>query len=127
MSEFKHSREEARKLWVEALRSGEYQQGRNYLCTESRFCCLGVACDLFIKHERLLNVRTRETGVKEFNEEAMGLPCEVQQWLGLTGKEGVYRDHEHLSRCLSAHNDSGKTFDEIASIIESNPPGLFTE
>lgn len=35
--------------WVAALRSGEYQQGRNFLRTDEGFCCLGVLCDLAVK------------------------------------------------------------------------------
>jgi len=35
--------------WVAALRSGEYQQGRNFLRTDEGFCCLGVLCDLAAK------------------------------------------------------------------------------
>lgn len=41
---------EARRLWVEALRSGEYEQGRTWLRENDRYCCLGVACELYRKH-----------------------------------------------------------------------------
>ena len=42
------------KKWVEALRSGEYKQTRMVLCEgdemegTTAYCCLGVACDLFV-------------------------------------------------------------------------------
>lgn len=40
------------KKWLEALRSGEYQQGKRKLFTEEgNFCCLGVACDMYAKEE----------------------------------------------------------------------------
>ena len=32
--------------WIAALRSGEYQQGRERLKDGDNFCCLGVACDI---------------------------------------------------------------------------------
>lgn len=33
--------------WVKALRSGNYEQGKNLLRSkENKFCCLGVLCDL---------------------------------------------------------------------------------
>jgi hypothetical protein len=32
--------------WVEALRSGKYQQGQGYLQKDGKFCCLGVLCDV---------------------------------------------------------------------------------
>lgn len=39
--------QEIKKQWVEALRSGKYQQGRETLRTkDNKFCCLGVLCDL---------------------------------------------------------------------------------
>lgn len=35
---------ERRRVWTAALRSGQYQQGRQgYLCHKGRYCCLGVA------------------------------------------------------------------------------------
>lgn len=40
---------EIKRLWVEALRSGEYQQGRGQLRDGDQFCCLGVLCDLHSK------------------------------------------------------------------------------
>lgn len=32
---------------IDALRSGEYQQGRYQLRTGDQFCCQGVGCDVF--------------------------------------------------------------------------------
>lgn len=32
--------------WVAALRSGEYAQGHDRLCTGDAFCCLGVLADI---------------------------------------------------------------------------------
>lgn len=44
------------RKWVSALRSGKYQQGIGQLQSDSGFCCLGVACDVFIpKSKRKLN------------------------------------------------------------------------
>lgn len=44
----------ARRLWVKALRSGEYKQGYGYLHYKrggkDKFCCLGVLCDLAVKN-----------------------------------------------------------------------------
>ena len=37
--------------WVDALRSGGYAQGIGSLKFDGKFCCLGVACDLFMKSE----------------------------------------------------------------------------
>lgn len=38
--------------WVKALRSGNYKQTIGGLQDERGFCCLGVACDIFIPKNR---------------------------------------------------------------------------
>lgn len=37
------------KKWVQALRSGEYKQGKDALRDNDKFCCLGVACEVYKK------------------------------------------------------------------------------
>ncbi len=37
---------ELKTKWVEALRSGEYEQGIMYLRRDGKHCCLGVLCEL---------------------------------------------------------------------------------
>src|SRR5579864_8820013 len=37
---------ECKKMWIAALRSGQYKQGKGALSSESGFCCLGVALDV---------------------------------------------------------------------------------
>lgn len=45
---------EVKALWLNALRSGEYQQGTGKLKQtyggDQRYCCLGVLCDLKPDH-----------------------------------------------------------------------------
>jgi hypothetical protein len=108
---------EIKTRWVAALRSGKYPQGRGRLKTEEGFCCLGVLCDLaaedgighweqkdtyFNRHYFLV------TTVHENNY----LPMEVATWAGL------HRNPFVGSSILSALNDSGSSFAEIADLIE---------
>lgn len=125
-NKFKHTPEEARKLWVDALRSGEYAQTTGSLRREDGFCCLGIACDVFRTHEADAWWHTTSIGafVCRGISEAGYTHHVVKDWLGMETSAGVYGDG--MSR-LSADNDNGKTFLEIADIIESNPPGLFME
>lgn len=37
---------EIKARWIEALRSGNYEQGRYNLRRRDEFCCLGVLCDI---------------------------------------------------------------------------------
>lgn len=46
---------ELKRKWVEALRSGEYKQGRGELLNdEGAYCCLGVLCAMQGEHAGLL-------------------------------------------------------------------------
>jgi hypothetical protein len=53
---FTEEQKERLRLWVSALRSGEYKQGSNRLRLEDpdtgeiTWCCLGVACDIAQKN-----------------------------------------------------------------------------
>lgn len=39
--------------WCEALDSGKYKQSKGQLQHNNRYCCLGVACKIFIPKDRL--------------------------------------------------------------------------
>ncbi len=82
------------RLWIDALRSGEYRQGQYALKSiredgeKPSHCCLGVACEVYIREEgqgswdegptgRFYFVRT-DGGYKE--RELM--PVEVAEWFG---------------------------------------------
>jgi hypothetical protein len=39
-------KKEIKKRWVDALRSGEFRQGRRYLKRDGKYCCLGVLCEI---------------------------------------------------------------------------------
>lgn len=129
--------------WVAALRSGEYQQANNFLHIEDvGHCCLGVACDLAVKDGVPMKIEHRETTkggkpitVTVYNGNTGILPLSVCEWLGLRaeigGSEGKYAieaaDGVQDTQTLTALNDAGATFAEIANVIESEPEGLFID
>lgn len=107
---------EARAAWVEALRSGEYQQGVGRLAMGGRHCCLGVACEVAIK----------EGIIDRYDPEAFGLPIPVAEWLGFGDNYNAADPRldetvgNTVYRSLSALNDLAHwDFDKIADIIES--------
>ena len=104
--------------WVEALRSGKYQQTRNALRNGNSFCCLGVACDLYAS----------ETGLqwngRYFDGETDVLPQSVKKWLQLKTEIG---DCNSGWGCLSDENDHGATFEQIADLIEKHADELFVD
>jgi len=120
----------ARK-WVKALRSGKYKQGRDYLCQlygeEREFCCLGVACELFIRSGNKLRTAVRSDGGNyvEYGGNRGIVPGKVREWLGLRDNLGEYVNKNGLTSSLADLNDRGKSFENIADIIESQPEGLF--
>lgn len=125
---------EIKSLWVAALRSGKYEQGKGMLAAQDspaepvQYCCLGVLCDVMEMNYRLVEStfkRGRMVRVYEFagQEERTALPSIFAHSVGLTScdpqiqienREGVV-----LRRYLSEFNDTlDLTFDQIADLIE---------
>jgi len=91
-------------IWVKALRSGKYEQTTGRLKTTGGYCCLGVLCDISDNLE------------KDWGGLVI-LPHSVQEWAGIKHSNGFYgNETKHL--CLATHNDNGKSFNDIADIIE---------
>lgn len=112
-------KQEIKKKWVTALRSGKYRQGRGKLKValeeaEGGFnfghCCLGVLCDLRLKKTTdPIKKRSLEFQI----ENGSFLPKNVIEWAGLNGTNPVIN-----GVTLSSINDSGETFEYIADVIE---------
>lgn len=106
------TRREVYDLWIEALRSGEYRQGRGRLrnVTGTEFCCLGVLCDLAVKDGgQQWDAASYGPG---FDGHSSNLSLNVQRFMGMTAKQ---------QNRLMQLNDSlayNKSFNEIADYIE---------
>ena len=111
-------REEFTK-WTNALRSGEFKQTKNRLQDENGYCCLGVACKLFIPKNKLELENGFIYGKMPHEQESPPV------WLNdvsddFFNKSGVF---------LSLLNDRGIfytsivnepfTFEEIADLLEA--------
>ena len=114
---------EIKKLWTDALTSGEFKQGINGLLREEdRHCCLGVLCELhrraFPGGEQWVLFGYSNVQCAGYGGEISFLPDNVAQWAELPGMDtevGV----EGSSASLSDLNDAGSSFAEIAKIIET--------
>lgn len=112
------------RAWVKALREGKYKQATDALRQGSRYCCLGVACDLYRKETG--NGRwDRDAFVLHGNAELAVLPPSVAAHLGVTVNPrlklvAAVRDPYNRKRTGDAAtlNDDGASFDEIADMIE---------
>jgi hypothetical protein len=110
---------EIKAKWVAALRSGDYTQGIGALRSKkNEFCCLGVLC----------NIHAKDTGVRYESKVVRGcipylnmdtaLPDDVIIWSGLERNYGSLVTIDKSLNTLAFHNDSGKTFEQIADAIE---------
>ena len=101
--------------WADALRSGKYKQGRCQLQSEDGYCCLGVACDVFIKRKDMEFLYGRIHGCLPHQQPnaPKWLKAIVGSYFYFTCEEEEYycslEDMNDMSRC---------TFDMIADIIE---------
>lgn len=59
--------------------------------------------------------------VLQYGSTSTLLPEKVRRWVGLNDASGEFENGS-----LVELNDNGKTFQEIADIIESEPAGLFS-
>lgn len=97
---------EIKKQWVDALRSGDYKQGKNCLRFENRFCCLGVLCDIYTK----TNVNKQWDHNYALMDTTKFLPQEVKTWAEFPN--GI------TQHTLSRLNDEGISFLAIADKTE---------
>lgn len=117
---------EIKKEWVALLRSGKWIQARKALCEGDRRCCLGVLCELAVEKGVISSPVPLylEPGRLAFEGCIFTLPYRVSVWAGLDSADpevgapirSASGDLE-LS-WLSRLNDRGKTFPEIADLIE---------
>ena len=124
--------------WIKALRSGKYKQGRRLLrTTDDKFCCLGVLCDVMkIPCWEYPKINADDQSlVYHFGEKADSkktyaglLPPMAINKAGMKSEDGTFCSEEERNTfkkkygavTLVGMNDSGKTFEEIANVIEEN-------
>ena len=107
-----------KKLWIEALRSGKYKQGKYRLSTDkgNAFRCLGVFCDVYAKNYPNDNLFHWDpvNGIATYEgvPSNLSLPRSFKRYIELDiGKENVLID---------LNDDDNATFAQIANQIEKN-------
>lgn len=118
---------EIKKKWLAMLRSGDFKQGKGVLRNgKDEYCCLGVLCTLYgaetgTEWGRDWMGDSDETRDRTMEGEQYYLPEKVREWAGLDHEYGYSNGlslgvKDHVS--LPVMNDTGKTFEEIAAVIE---------
>jgi hypothetical protein len=123
---------EVRQRWLDALRSGKYEQATHVLRTEDdKYCCLGVLCEVIdpegwnpgkivrvdaggIGYQKVA-ARVYLTDGRAYSQVP---PNEILAVAGLT---------ERFGNLLAEFNDAGETFEQIAKRVEAVPPGTNPE
>jgi hypothetical protein len=100
--------------WLEALRSGKYQQGQKYLRHKTPalgecWCCLGVLADIVDPSGWNTNIATGKDVIGA-HRGCQGYPSQ-----SLLETAGISQEH---ARQLARLNDHRASFAEIANMIE---------
>jgi hypothetical protein len=116
------------RLFVAALRSGEYEQGRGALQRalpfgEQRFCCLGVACEVAIREGVPVTVTSMmgdgHKGYIQYDNTGSWLPASVQGWYGFDASQPyVLDDAGEWVGVIELNDGLCKKFPYIADAFE---------
>lgn len=126
--------------WIEALRSGEYKQGRGTLRSyDNQYCCLGVLCDIAVKHGiadwysiqgsigpknsniiYIVAPPNADIGAEETETNHAYLPSFIAEWAGLSEDDCDWDGSPVIGgdRATCLNDVSKLTFSEIADRIE---------
>lgn len=110
-----------KEKWIAALRSGEYQQGKYRLKRNNKFCCLGVLTDLHRKTKKKKDYKWIKlyNGDENYFDSVGALNTEVQKWSSIDSAGGLFKYPTNgKTNTLATLNDTGKSFKQIADIIE---------
>lgn len=102
-------------LWVKALLSGEFRQGKYRLEKDGKYCVLGVLSVLALS-EGICTYGNRGTG--SYDKRLHSLSFNVQDWSGIRTSKAEITLDDGTKTTLADLNDSGKSFKELAKIIE---------
>ena len=99
--------------WVAALRSGQYNQIKGHLHSDSGFCCLGVLCDIVDA-----SAWTKDKYKTIFGHAAGNISFPADSVLNFIGLGDGHIDHPFWE--LARMNDDGASFRDISDEIEKS-------
>lgn len=126
------------KAWLEALRSGEFEQGKEVLCFNNKYCCLGVGAVVLqrlgydVDITPYIDDAGQKTNLLKFNDNYETLTDELAMALGLNNEIGeainkeTGENPEGLAECTVMNDNHELSFTEIADILEANAEFYFT-
>lgn len=135
---------EIKTKWLEALRSGEYEQGKGYLHYEDQgeqhYCCLGVLCEIAVEqgvispgpstpggddpldsdHDAILAYGTAATTMPPDAVTAWALDLEPDSYVSRMVTWSVEMPEGHRRGLPELNDDDDLSFTEIADLIEQS-------
>lgn len=119
------------KLWVEALRSGEFEQTRQTLARVDAstgkwgYCCLGVACEVAMANGLDIPTRVTPAQSRQYGDSVALMPSPVCDWFGLPTitdlmlPAAIEGDDDTVKMATELNDDYGWDFNQIADAIEA--------
>lgn len=109
---------EFKKVWVDALRSGEFRQGASALRRiDGGYCCLGVACAVW---SRLGLVKGAFEQSMPSGSWSFVIPDEESRYGDLPTSIKAAALIDSTTELVSMNDGKGKSFSQIADYIEAN-------
>lgn len=99
---------EIKQKWVEALRSGKYQQTKNLFACDGKHCAVGVLIDLYLKENDKSEIVI---------DELESMPTSVSLWAEL--ESPTFETPISILDVMEL-NDAGHPFADLADFIECN-------
>jgi hypothetical protein len=120
------------QLWIDALRSGEYEQGQGHLRKEeplgARYCCLGVAQEVALDNGW---VSADVPNSYNLDWGSAVMPIDLGRWFGFmhhaTDPDLGFHQGAGVVYCVMANDDLNWTFEQIANALEARYINTSTE
>ena len=111
---------EEQREWIEALESGKYTKGLGALRSRSdKYCCLGVACDLFKDRFGIEEKPDEDTGEWTYDGKFGIAPDVLIEVLSLYTPVGASSEGNDGFSLVTLNDSTKKTFAEIADILKT--------
>ena len=95
------------------------------MLSNGKCCGVGAGCIVAVDNGAPIRVFEDESGDTLFDGHSSIAPIAFKGWSGLSTHVAMYTGDDGVIKSLVQDNDNGKTFAEIADIIDSEPEGLF--
>lgn len=99
------------RAWLQELRTTTKKQGKYKLNQNEAYCCLGIACELYINEGNKLDKNKLDYHT-EYNNMGGFLPGIVATWLGISSYG--------IATAISLNDSGNQSFKEIADELEKD-------